>query len=164
LTCYLREWKIHTVARQKGLCMEELQIQRDGLYRYYYWRFLLSGLVLYGVGIAVTGLMLLLGMRKSLAEMAARYTCRLEADGVRIVRDYLWYGRFETFIPYRKITDVKLCRGPIERRLGLQSISIHTAGHGSREPAGRIRGAENPEQVVGVILQRMRDSQSRASA
>ncbi|NLW95450.1 MAG: PH domain-containing protein [Xanthomonadaceae bacterium] len=58
-----------------------------------------------------------------------QYACtrwRLDAHGYALRRGRLW--RRETFVPRSRVQHLDLQRGPIERRLGLSTLVLHTAG------------------------------------
>ncbi|WP_246191068.1 PH domain-containing protein [Pseudoxanthomonas taiwanensis] len=51
---------------------------------------------------------------------------KLDADGFAIRRGGLW--RVETLVPVSRVQHLDLERGPLERRLGLATLVVHTAG------------------------------------
>ena len=51
---------------------------------------------------------------------------RLDDDGYALRRGRLWQQ--ETFVPKSRVQHIDLQRGPIERRFGLSTLVIHTAG------------------------------------
>lgn len=51
---------------------------------------------------------------------------RIEPDGVKANRGVFW--RKKTTVPYRKITNVDITQGPLERLYGLSTIHVQTAG------------------------------------
>ncbi|WP_298576189.1 PH domain-containing protein [uncultured Luteimonas sp.] len=51
---------------------------------------------------------------------------RLDGDGYALRRGRLWQQ--ETFVPKSRVQHLDLQRGPIERRFGLSTLVIHTAG------------------------------------
>lgn len=65
-----------------------------------------------------------------------RYT--LLAEGLRIRRGVCWWR--ETLVPRSRVQHLDLERGPIERRLGLATLVIHTAG--TRMNAVRLAGLD----------------------
>ena len=50
----------------------------------------------------------------------------IEPDGVKANRRVFW--RKKTTVPYRKITNVDITQGPLERLYGLSTIHVQTAG------------------------------------
>lgn len=60
---------------------------------------------------------------------------RLDDDGLRVRRGRFW--RSEILIPRVRVQHLDIERGPIERRLGLATLVVHTAGtrmHALRQP------------------------------
>ena len=58
-----------------------------------------------------------------------RYACtrwRLDVHGYSLRRGRLW--RHETFVPRSRIQHLDIQRGPLERRFGLATLVVHTAG------------------------------------
>ena len=51
---------------------------------------------------------------------------KLDADGFAIRRGGLW--RVETLVPVSRVQHLDLERGPLERRLGLATLVVHTDG------------------------------------
>ncbi len=51
---------------------------------------------------------------------------RLDGDGYALRRGRLWQQ--ETFVPKSRVQHIDLQRGPVERRFGLSTLVIHTAG------------------------------------
>lgn len=79
----------------------------------------------------------------------------IDSDGL-ILRGGVWW-RFVRNIPFHKVTNVQLTQGPIERVLGLSSVSIQTAGHGqSNVPEGKFNGLINAEEVRKEILKHVK--------
>jgi uncharacterized protein len=68
---------------------------------------------------------LLLGWRYAL-RYAALYSAANLADGVLIRRGVWW--RAEVFVPRARIQHTEINQGPLDRRWGMASLSIHTAG------------------------------------
>lgn len=68
---------------------------------------------------------LLLGWRYAL-RYAALYSAQQLADGVLIRRGVWW--RSEVFVPRARIQHTEINQGPLDRRWGMASVSIHTAG------------------------------------
>ena len=56
----------------------------------------------------------------------ARTTFALSDDGLRIRRGVVW--RSETLVPRSRVQHIDLNRGPLDRRFGLASIKVYTAG------------------------------------
>lgn len=51
---------------------------------------------------------------------------KLDADGLATRRGGLWWS--ETLVPVSRVQHLDLERGPLERRLGLATLVVHTAG------------------------------------
>lgn len=59
------------------------------------------------------------------------FRCRLLADGLLIERGVWW--RSETFVPRARIQHTDVEEGPLQRRLGMATLEVYTAGtHASR--------------------------------
>ena len=60
---------------------------------------------------------------------------RLDAGGLRVRRGVVWHS--EVLVPRSRVQHLDLERGPIERRFGLATLVVHTAGtrlHALRQP------------------------------
>lgn len=68
---------------------------------------------------------LLLGWRYA-TRYAALYAAMHLADGVLIRRGVWW--RAEIFVPRARIQHTEVNQGPLDRRWGMASVSLHTAG------------------------------------
>jgi len=86
-----------------------------------------------------------------------RYACtrwKLDDEGFALRRGRLW--RTETRVPGSRVQHLDLVRGPLERRFGLATLVIHTAG--TRLNAVAVRG-------LGVAeAERLRDALARVTA
>ncbi|MFX0096292.1 MAG: PH domain-containing protein [Candidatus Hodarchaeota archaeon] len=70
-------------------------------------------------------------------------------------RGVIWKN--EQRIPYFKVTNVNVRRGPLERIFGLGRVGIQTAGFGATSLAEeRIAGLRDPEEVREVVMERIR--------
>lgn len=56
----------------------------------------------------------------------ARTRFVLDADGLRIRRGVFWHS--ETLVPRSRVQHIDLNRGPLDRRFGLASLKVYTAG------------------------------------
>lgn len=59
----------------------------------------------------------------------ARYNSRgyqISADRLRVVRGVLWHS--DTVVPFGRIQHIDVNQGPIERALGIATLTLHTAG------------------------------------
>lgn len=88
------------------------------------------------------------------AGLAFRYTrWQLDGDGLRVRRGRFWHS--EVLVPRARVQHLDIERGPIERRFGLATLVVHTAGtrlSAVRQPgfdessANRLRDALVPRQ------------------
>lgn len=95
-----------------------------------------------------------LGLAFWRARLAYRYTrWQLDDDGLRVRRGRFW--RTEVLVPRARVQHLDIERGPIERRYGLATLVVHTAGtrlSAVRQPgfdeasASRLRDALVPRQ------------------
>jgi len=101
-----------------------------------------------GVPLACLGLAL---WRASLAFRFTRW--RLDGDALRVRRGRFW--RSEVLVPRARVQHLDIERGPIERRFGLATLVVHTAGtrlNAVRQPgfdedaATRLRDALVPQE------------------
>ncbi len=51
---------------------------------------------------------------------------RLDARGLQVARGIVWQG--EVLVPRSRVQHIDIERGPIERRFGLATLVVHTAG------------------------------------
>lgn len=58
-------------------------------------------------------------------------------------------------IPFARVQNVDIYRGPIERHFGIATIHVQTAGWGGGILGGRLQGIKNPELLRDVILKRV---------
>jgi uncharacterized protein len=49
------------------------------------------------------------------------------SDRLRIVRGYMFYR--DTVVPFGRIQHIDVAQGPIDRRYGLATLTVHTAGN-----------------------------------
>lgn len=49
------------------------------------------------------------------------------ADRLRVVRGYMFYH--DTIVPFGRIQHIDVDQGPIDRRYGLATLTVHTAGN-----------------------------------
>lgn len=103
------------------------------------------GLVITFVGIAVDGAMqaegvpvpfgvvsvpaLLFALFLIIRIPNARYNARgyqISRDRLRVVRGVLWHS--DTIVPFGRVQHIDVDQGPIERALGIATMTLHTAG------------------------------------
>ena len=75
--------------------------------------------------ISAVALGLLFGWRYS-RRYCARYSASFLVDGVLIRRGVWW--RAEIFVPRARIQHTEVNQGPLDRRWGMASVGLHTAG------------------------------------
>jgi membrane protein YdbS with pleckstrin-like domain len=91
------------------------------------------------IALSVTGLLVLPSFGIWQARKQYAYTWwRLDDDGFALRRGRLW--QTETRVPATRVQHLDLKRGPIERRLGLSTLVIHTAG--TRHSAVAVGGLD----------------------
>ena len=80
---------------------------------------------------------------------------RLDATGFTLRRGHLW--RSETRVPQSRVQHLDLQRGPLQRRFGLSTLVIHTAG--TRHSAVSVGGldAEDAERLRDVLARQVDD-------
>lgn len=66
---------------------------------------------------------------------------RLDAEGFSLRKGRLW--RTETRVPANRVQHLDLKRGPLERRYGLATLVIHTAG--TRDSAVNVEGLRDAD-------------------
>ncbi|HST46033.1 MAG TPA: PH domain-containing protein [Luteimonas sp.] len=89
------------------------------------------------IALATASLVLLPACGAWLAHKRHRYTrWLLDRDGFALRRGRLWQR--ETRVPATRVQHLDLRRGPLERRFGLATLVIHTAG--TRDSAVHVAG------------------------
>ncbi|OBU51699.1 PH domain-containing protein [Stenotrophomonas maltophilia] len=73
---------------------------------------------------------------------------RLDAQGLGLRRDLMW--QTETQVPVSRVQHLDLRRGPLERRAGLATLIVHTAG--TRLSAVTVSGLDDAD------AERLRDT------
>jgi len=82
-----------------------------------------AGPLALGIGAPV----LIIGLSAWRAHLAYRYTrWQLDDDGLRVRKGRFW--RSEVLVPRARVQHLDIERGPIERRFGLATLVVHTAG------------------------------------
>lgn len=85
----------------------------------------LSSLAKAGLFVSGAILLLLLGWRFG-SVRHARTRFRFDADALRIRRGVIWQS--ETLVPRSRVQHTDVNRGPLDRRLGLATLKVYTAG------------------------------------
>jgi uncharacterized protein len=78
---------------------------------------------------------------------------RFDEEGVSMS-----WGRFfqrETYLTYRRIQDIQVRRGFLQRRFGLAVLELQTAS-GASQAEMTIEGIRNPERLRDFLYERMR--------
>ena len=105
-------------------------------------------LVLYSI---IFSLPLLLGLPIIWAYLSYQnYRYILEDKAIRIEKGVIW--KREVSIPYERVQNVDIVRGPITRLLGLSDVRIQTAGYHTPtyiKEEGRIPGVD-PQEALRV--------------
>lgn len=84
---------------------------------------------------------------------------RFDDEGVSMSWGILW--KREILLTYRRIQDIHLSRGLIQRWLGLASISVQTAS-GSSTPEMTIEGVLEADELRDFLYQKMRGARGGA--
>jgi putative membrane protein len=85
---------------------------------------------------------------------------RFDAEGIWRAQGLLW--RSEVNITYRRIQDIHLTNGLLQRWFGLATVSIQTAA-GSASPEVTIEGVLEAEALRDFLYTKMRGVRDRAS-
>jgi len=82
-----------------------------------------------------------------------KFRYSLEPQELRVFSGLWW--RKEAHIPYARVTNVNLIQSPWQRRLGLATLKVETAGRSDRnEPEAQLWSQERYEQLRDEILAR----------
>jgi membrane protein YdbS with pleckstrin-like domain len=65
-------------------------------------------------------------------------------DRLRVVRGYMFYS--DTIVPFGRIQHIDVDQGPIDRRYGLATLTVHTAGNHNSTVA--LPGLAHPEALA----------------
>ena len=116
-----------------------------------YW--LLSGAIILTVtifGILLLPVWFLLGNYFT-GRYLERMRCTLTTRSLMVGKGF--FVRVEKTVPLDKITDVGLVHGPIMRHLGLQAISVETAGQSSQGALIRMVGIKDTTAFREAVLE-----------
>lgn len=86
---------------------------------------------------------------------------RFDDEGVAASWGILW--RQEVYLTYRRIQDIHVSRGIIQRWLGLANIAVQTAS-GSATPELTIEGVVQYDALRDFLYQQMRGARGQAAA
>lgn len=81
---------------------------------------------------------------------------RIDDEGVSMSWGVL--NRREVFLTYRRLQDIQMTRGIIQRKLGLADLHLHTASGGSG-PEMKLEGLPEPEAFRDYLYARMRGAE-----
>ena len=87
---------------------------------------------------------------------ALEYT--IDSDGVKMKGGVVW--KKHVTVPYSKITNVDITRGPLQRYYNIGTIHIQTAGAGGKQGEKaelKLSGIRELDKVREVIIENMRD-------
>lgn len=84
---------------------------------------------------------------------------RFDEEGVAASWGILW--RREVYLTYRRIQDIHVSRGVIQRWLGLANIAVQTAS-GSATPELTIEGIPEYDELRDFLYQQMRGAKGQA--
>ena len=105
---------------------------------------------------AIAALLLIPALLVWLARKKYQYTAwRLDDEGFALRRGKFW--SVETRVPTSRVQHLDLVRGPLERRFGLSTLVMHTAG--TRQSAVSVNGLEagDAERLRDVLTRGMDD-------
>lgn len=126
-----------------------------------YW--LLGGLIILAVtvvGIPLIPVWYLIGL--SLTERyLRRMSCTLGEKTLRVSKGIL--TRVEKTVPLEKITDMGIVSGPVMRYLGIEALSVETAGQSSQGALLKLIGVVETRQFRDAVL-RQRDQLAASGA
>lgn len=86
---------------------------------------------------------------------------RLDDEGVWMAVGWLW--RKENTITYRRMQDVQLARGLVQRWVGISTVSVQTAA-GSATPDVMLEGVRDGDGLRDFLYSRMRGGVREAEA
>ncbi len=108
------------------------------------------------------GMILLILLVSWIVMFYNRYMFQVQKDGIEIKRGILW--KKDITIPYDRVQNVDIDRGPIEQLIGIYNLNVFTAGTASETQAifgaeGYLPGVKNAEKVRDTILERVQESE-----
>jgi len=81
----------------------------------------------------------------------------IQEEGIRMRWGVVW--KKQVTVPYQKITNVDITRGPLERFLGIGTIHLQTAGAGGQQGQKaelKLPGTENPDLIRDRVLEKLK--------
>lgn len=113
----------------------------------------------YTIGAAMT----LIGFPFVILPLYFRYiTLRYRFDDEGISMSVGLLFKKEVYLTYRRIQDIHISRGILQRWMGLATIAIQTAS-GSSSPEMTIEGMRDPDALRDFLYQRMRGARAEGS-
>jgi putative membrane protein len=125
-----------------------------------YW--LLSGMIILAVtiaGIPLIPVWYLVGLALT-ERYLRRMRCTLSERTLQVEKGI--FNRVEKTVPLEKITDLGLQQGPIMRYLGIESLSVETAGQSSQGALLKLMGVVEARRFRDAVLEQ-RDKMMAAS-
>jgi putative membrane protein len=126
-----------------------------------YW--LLSGVFILAatvVGIPLIPVWYFIGLALT-QRYLRRMRCTLSEKTLQVGKGI--FNRVEKTVPLEKITDVGLAQGPVMRYLGLESLSVETAGQSSQGALLKLIGVVETRRFRDAVL-KQRDKMMATSA
>ncbi|MEE4288046.1 MAG: PH domain-containing protein [Erythrobacter sp.] len=78
----------------------------------------------------------------------------MSADRLRVVRGILWHS--DTVVPFGRVQHIDVDQGPIERALGIATLTLHTAGSHNASVTLPGLAHEDAREMREEIRQRIR--------
>lgn len=110
---------------------------------------------------AAAGMAVLGGWGSWLAARQYRRTFwRLDRQGLAVRRGHLWWR--ETRVPTTRVQHLDLQRGPLQRRRGLATLVVHTAGTANSSVTVPHMDAGDAEHLRGQLSRQIEDDDDAA--
>jgi len=144
----LLEWRVYALAWGLGVgSVSMVLVAAD-------WRLMLAAIPLVMIAVAKAATLYV--------TMRLDYEMRwyVITDRSLLIREGVWNVQ-EITLTFANAQNVRVTQGPLERWFGISTVEVETAGGGSDEATGarhqaRLRGMKNPQEIRGVILERLR--------
>jgi hypothetical protein len=84
----------------------------------------------------------------------------IENDSLKMQAGVVWKKNIT--IPYSKITNIDITSGPMQRKFGVATIHVQTAGYGGQQgqkPELKINGIKDPIKIRDIIIENIRNSE-----
>lgn len=89
------------------------------------------------------------------ARQYAAFGWRLDADGLAVRRGTLWQS--EVHVPATRVQHLDVKRGPLQRRRGLSTLVVHTAGTRQSTVTVAHLDADDAERLRDALARRIAD-------